>query len=470
MASARLGVPAVANAAGLYQRMTPINLEGMLSRFAEVLKGDAACAVAERFRHFIAPEENNSYWPEIYDVTFPACVRCNTLMTMVRKSTELMKALRAIGDDWYDLDQLPKSHAIRRYRYGLLVRKSVKHAQNVFRGHLVPVTGDAPRDNMEPVQDAALVQLVQTVFLAMSAMIACAGKGEDEADHFRYAGIRRLYLSAVMWVLCRMRWSSAFRTPFVHWHIHYVENMPLAQRRSFHAWLFCGHEPVQLAPGASVSETGVYRMLHRCLVPALVAVMDDDFARQRLRFEAVPSMWQLMYLCTPDVCPNTFHAHTLSRQVTDEDRKFLPMRGYAAWARSQGLANSQRLDVGVWVDAFGSHVALRRMVVCAVFHMPTVCAALLLQAIKDDGTVPAWATGDNPAPPAGFDLLEEYEAFMLLHYRKVYRLSLENLRGRRQQVLAQVDENDFNNCADAMRAATAYDRIAVARGLLDAAP
>jgi hypothetical protein len=453
-------VNAVPNSSDAYDRMRVIELEDLLAPLGTLMKEDADRGVSSKFQRFVRPEEHDEYWPEIYAVTFPACVRCNTLMTMIRRNTDLLVALRAIEPGWFDAANRPRSNAVRRYRYGLLIRKSVKKAQNVLRAAEVPVDHDQADAHMDPVQDAALVQLVQTVFLAMSALTALAGKGEDEADHFRCAGICRVYISAVMWVLCRIRWSSGFRTPFVQWHVHYAENMPLAQRRSFLQWFFGDHDPVPLAPGAPISGTGVYELLQRCLIPALFVATHDDPNAQRQRFEMNPSVWQLMYVCTPDVRPTTFNGHTLSRQLEARDIKFLPVRGYAPWARSKGRANSQRLDVGVWVDAFGPRVALRRMVACAVFYMPEACAALLLHAIENNGEVPDWATSDDPAPPADFDLLGEYEAFMIKHYKEVNRLCRTQLRGRRAPDGAGPGEDaDFDGCGDEMRAATAFDRV-----------
>jgi hypothetical protein len=275
-------------------------------------------------------------------------------------------------------------------------------------------------------------------------------------------GICRLYLSAVMWVLCRIRWSRAFRVPFVYWHVHYAENMPLAQRRSFNEWFFCGH----FSLGDVITRAEVSHMLHSCLVPALVAVMDDNGQR----FESTPSVWQLMYLCISDMRDGTFLHGSISRQLTAADRIFFPLLGYAQWARDRGRSNCRRLDVGAWVDAFGERVALRRMVQCAVFHMPRACAALLLHAIAHDGAVPAWAGNADPQAPADYDLLAAYEDFMLKHYWAVYQLGYDHLRGRRREPAAGVTLADFTACAVQMSDASAFDRVQAARDRLDGVP
>eukprot|EP00961_Rhodomonas_salina_P118879 1599952-Rhodomonas_salina.1 len=54
---------------------------------------------------FSSAEEGESYWPQFYKQTVPACMRCNTLMTMARKTTELLMAFGALDEQWYDTSQ-----------------------------------------------------------------------------------------------------------------------------------------------------------------------------------------------------------------------------------------------------------------------------------------------------------------------------------------------------------------------------
>ena len=451
-----LQVDAVPNAQGVWNRMQPINIDRMLRRLARVMVADSQSGAERLYRDFIDTADNNDYWPEIYDVTFPACVRCNTLMTMIQRSTNLMVALKALDKDWFKTGQASRSLAVRKYRYGLLIRKSVKQAEQVIGqvDERLSRQGGAD-DGLQPVQPSALVQLMQSVFLAMAAATACSGTGEDEADHFRYAGIRSLYNSAVMWVLCRIRWSSAFRTPFHRWHIHYAENMPLAQKRCWHRWLFGGHEPAQLGPGKRITSAGIGHMLHDVFQPAFLALMRDDDAAAARPFERAPSIWQLMYLCVGNVRALVFQGGAFVPLEADTAR-FFPHREYPQWISDRGYQNAARLDTGAWVDALGPHVAFRRMVVCAVFRLPSACATLLLEKIREQDGDAAGAGAGAGAGAAADDLLQRYQEFMFRHYQKMDHTYRQCLRGGRRDAVAALDPVSRTDDFDA---AAGFDRV-----------
>lgn len=392
-------IQATPNSEGLWERMKTIDIDEIIGNLAENLVSDEKCGYKALYRDFTEEAEEEDYWASFYEEVVPACVRCNTLMTLESRGTELLIALGALDKNWFNPRQRSRSAKLRKYRYGMLIRKSVERA----RARLTP---------SDLVPDTALVQLMQTVFLALAANLACAAGEEDEADHFRRVGVSRLYNSAVMWVLCRIRWSDAFQTPFCHWHIHYAENMPLAQKRSFHQWLFGGHQFTWRSGTPSAARLNY--LVEYIFQPAFLDLLQSrPNVRPGDAFSKTPTVWQLMRVCVGRLRQKSESPASLSCGV----QFFFPPAEFGAWAAGVARVNTPTLDIGTWVQTFGPHVALRRMVACAVFNMPVRCAGLLLKEISGSEADAADCT----------TLLSEYQSFMIKHYEKVAQVCVCNL-------------------------------------------
>ena len=357
---------AQSNDEGLYDRMGYIDIMPMLQKLREGMDADEfEYTELESKTIFSSAEEGESYWPQFYKETVPACMRCNTLMTMARKTTELLMAFGALDEQWYDTSQVSLSTKLRKLKYALLIKKSVEKAQE-FLGFPLG----------RRVSNDALVALFQTVLLALAANAACVpiprNKGSAPHEYFRLAGIRRLYNSACMWCLCRIRWQAVFRLPFVEWHLHYAERLPMATTRSWHECVFGAGRMLTVPRGRKrVQLPELERMIEDVFAPAFVRLMEQPDGAH------YPSLWQLLAASQGERQPRIIPPLELPQGY------FFPPPEYAPWLQTKALQGGTKLDIGSWVKVFGKFQVFRRMAYCAVFLMPQACADSLLKMLAD---------------------------------------------------------------------------------------
>lgn len=387
-----------------YETMSHLSLDKVLRRLVEVMEEDKNGEEAKKYAQFEDEEEPENLWSSVNEVVVPACIRCNTLMTLQQKTTDILVALGGLESEWYDSAQRKHSNKLRRRRYALLIRKSVEKAEETIRntGHDLVGEGTIPRE--------ALVTLTQLLFLSMAASVACVpSRGKLESlqpfEHFRMAGIRRLYLSSVMWTLCRIRWPRAMEAvSFLDWHINYAEHMPFTQRRSWHKWLFADNKLVRIPVGKKRVDRGaLHHMLSSVLEPALVNLMQDV---DEFDIKKMPTLWQMMKAAIPDYVSRYDTEFVRFMMPTNALRVF-PPHGYFDAVRDLAIRNTPRLNVDSWARAFGKYLLFRRMVTTAVFHMSHRCAVTLLEGLG--------AIEGNVAPPGlpdNEDLLRDDDGFI----------------------------------------------------------
>jgi hypothetical protein len=205
-------------------------------------------------------EVRESFFYSRYDETIPACVRCNTLMTMNARTTELMIANSGLQADWFDNEKRKDSYRLRKQAYKRFIKKCFDHLvkENNDGGgheHRVPICPEngydlLDRDKIDmAVERHAVVYFIQSFFLAMCAHMTVtfvqhnanvkAKTGLQLHELWRFKGIARVYSSLVMHSLNLIRFRAALHNiQFVQWHIHFAEVMPMFEGREWEEWFF----------------------------------------------------------------------------------------------------------------------------------------------------------------------------------------------------------------------------------------
>jgi hypothetical protein len=445
----------------------------IVSRLGEVMKQDLDDNSADNFRFFdpVDTLKAQKRCDAFYDTTVPACVRCNTLMTLEQRTTDILIAHKALVPEWCNVADRKGSNRERRNAYAYFVRKCAIAAKHTLRAV------DARLDTgSERVLQEDRVALVQVVILSIAACLRCVpSHGKDESlrehEHFRATAVRRFYLSAVMWTMCRIRWASAFHdVGLADWHCNYTESMPLTQMRSWHRWLFGSHQLVRLEKGRlRASYAVVVNMMRAVYVPAMLALMTDSD-----ELEKQPSIWQLMYVCC---------GRRPNEALESEARLFFPPPGYGESLYECAMRDIMSLDAERWIQVFGKYIYLRRMAPCVVFSMPRDCALRFFTSVTANAGEIAGDGAGGGAPPetdfvpemtdgeASANVLSMYQTFLDRAHAQVHRFVFHNMRERYSATYGRDTlalEADFAALHAAVDAATAYERTVVPPGYADA--
>jgi hypothetical protein len=458
-------VHAVDNSDEVWDRIEPLNIDTVLNSLKTCIKKDEETNASFLYKDFDDNRDHVGHSKEPYKQTFPACTRCNTLMTNVQKTTYLMITLGALEPTWFDNGRRSWSHRIRNYRYLLFMRKTVQQARD-----------STEDDDGESVfKDYELIELFQLLILCLASMTACAPTKDNAHEHFRLAGIRRLYVSAFMWSLCRIRWSRAFTIPFYAWHIFYAENMMLLQKCSWYQSVFDSCEQIQIKKSDKrISRRNLTRFIENSFVPAMLRCMDDSVK---------PSIWQLMYVCAENA--NKERLERMGYEILKAPHMyFFPHRYFHGWVRQIATVNIQRLDIDTWVGVLGKFIMLKRMVQNCVFNMPVICSHKLFERVampvnnsaNIDGADAADELLDNGYVPEikegciDSNILDMYQRFMVQYFSQI--LSLQH-RYQNPEYIQQYDtdvlydtahmQQDLGELSSARRVQQAEPQLADAR-------
>lgn len=454
-------------------------IESMLRKLFTVLESDRNNNLYERFGKIEPADERNKIFDRIYDEIIPTCTRCNTLMTMNARTTELLMAMGALPENWYNSNLRSRSIKKRNYQYGKYIAKVHQHVdralRNNFRQLFDPAVGG---DNA--IELDGLVLVIQAFFLAICAnnhmvYFLLGGKSRDkiiEHEGFRYAGVQRVYCSFLMFILCVLRFPKSFQnTSFCEFHINYAEAMPLFQYRKWIHWFLGDSELHTFFHNNPVVTRDSAMLVAKCLSVALIDLMDDpelnpditqidDAVKMRL-----PTLWNICYIImhNSEMLPNTYRQLRNNRHIA---AKYLPGKytvTFPPWTlqgiRERDIAlASPSVDIESWINCFenrqtGKYFVLKRMLITAVFDMHEESALILLRALGGNR---------NANAPLHF----RYVSFLKHYYEHLLKFSVDrnrsnsvDLHGNEQ--CTNIRLTTFNACKELSDLASVRNRVEI---------